>query len=158
MKYLRKLGLVASLVLSVFAHAAIAQSKEITSTEISKMEQSAISMLRAGPYRSIWTSWVFPERGKEHSYKTTMTTEVDVAGNMRSIQEDGTPGSFRRMEVISIEGQHYRKIDDGPWQRLSLPTSGYVHTVESQLLTGCRPGFEFTVRLIDIQDTKAGLV
>ena len=65
MKYIRKLGLVASLVLSVFAHAAIAQSKEITSTEISKMEQSAISMLRAGPYRSIWTSWVFPERGKD---------------------------------------------------------------------------------------------
>ena len=158
MKYIRKLGLVASLVLSVFAHAAIAQSKEITSTEISKMEQSAISMLRAGPYRSIWTSWVFPERGKEHSYKTTMTTEVDVAGNTRSIQEDGTPGSFRRMEVISVEGQHYRKIDEGPWQRLSPPPSGYGQSVESQPLTGSRPRFELTARLIETQDTKEGLV
>ena len=158
MRCISNIRLVVLLILTVLPQIANSQNKEITAWEISRMEQSAISILRAGPYRSIFTSWVFPERGKEHSFKTTMITEVDIVGHTRSVQENDTPGSFKRMEVMSISGQHYRKIDDGPWQLLTPPPLGYGQPMETPKSTGSKPRFENSAKLVETLTGKNGTV
>lgn len=99
----------------------LGQENEVTYAEVLRMEQSAMLLMRSVPYRSTMTSWVFPERGKDASYTNVLIRETTGPDRWRSIQVNDQPGSFRRMEVITIGDQAYRKVDERPWEAVPLP-------------------------------------
>jgi len=140
-----------------FSPAAFSQGKDLTYADIFKMEQTAMTLLRSTPYRSTWTSWNFPERGKEPSYRGVFTYEIDATGRTRSVQENHTPGSFNRMEGIFIGDKNYRKFDDGPWRVYPLPPSPLPIT-DTTPPTNSKPRFENSVKLIETLNNNDGLV
>lgn len=137
--------------------AAFGQSKEVSYGDLFKMEQSAGVLLRSLPHRSSMTSWVFPERGKEPSHKSVLVRETMSSGRSRWIQENDTPGSFRRMEVITIDDKNYRKIDDGAWHILPLPQ---VNAIPPEPLAPSRSKYRFenSARLIETLNEGNGPV
>ena len=144
-------------VLSLF-QVAPGQNKEITYADVFKMEQSAMILLRSLPHRSSMTSWVFPERGKEASYKSVLIRETVSSDRFRWIQENSnTPGSFRRMEVVTIGDKNYRKIDDGSWHVLSPPRANTVPP-EPPATARVKHRFENSARLIETHNEDNGPV
>src|SRR6185503_4106595 len=96
----------------------LSQSKEFSYGEVGQMEQTALGLIRAIPHRSTATHESFPGRGKEPTWKSVLTSETIAPDRSRWIQQNlvsESSGSFKRMEVVSISGKHYQKIDNGPW-------------------------------------------
>lgn len=143
-------------VLGLF-HAASGQTKEIPYGEVFKMEQAAGVLLRSLPHRSSMTSWVFPECGKEASFKSVLIRETVSSDHSRWIQENDTQGSFRRMEVVTVGGKNYRKIDDGAWHVLPLPPVNMAPP-EPPVPSRAKYRFETSARLIDTLNDGNGPV
>lgn len=156
MRTFPKVAIYVSLLLGVLGTQAHGQ--EVKFSDVFKMEQTAMTLLRAVPHRSTRTSWVFPERGKEATWKSTLINEILSAERSRWVQINESPGSFKRMEVVSIGGKHYRRVDDAPWHLLGPPPSDIVLPPAPTPPKITKPRFENTARLVETISDKSGLV
>jgi len=134
-----------------------AQIREVNYFEVLKLEQTAKVLLRAVPHRSTTTSWVFPERDKDPTWKSILIREVVSTDRSRWIQINESPASFKRMEVISIGEKHYRKVDDAPWQVMA-PPSDYVGPSNLPTSGTSKPRIETQARLVETVNDKNGVV
>jgi hypothetical protein len=140
-------------------HQVVAQSKEASYGEISKMEQAAMVLILSIPHRRTMTSWVFPDRDKEPTWKSVLISEIIPPDRSRWIQENivSESGSFKRMEVVSVGGTHYQKIDKGPWYMREPPPPPVV-PIASPLPSAPRPRFENSAQLLETLTERGRLV
>jgi len=137
--------------------ATLCQGKEVSYSDVIKLEQSAVTLLKAVPYRSTMTNWVFPERGKEPSWKSILIRETVRPDLWREVQENFSPASVRRTEVVFVGGNFYQKLNDGPWQLRQLPPPP-VALPTTAGITASRPRFEVSARLIETLNDKNGMI
>jgi hypothetical protein len=138
----------------------LSQSKEFSYGEVGQMEQTALGLIRAIPHRSTATHESFPGRGKEPTWKSVLTSETIAPDRSRWIQQNlvsESSGSFKRMEVVSISGKHYQKIDNGPWLLKEPPPPPVVPTVAADPRFS-KPRFENHAWLIETLTEKGRLV
>jgi len=142
-------------------YSSFAQSKEVSYSDVFRKEQAALQLIRSIPHRSIMTSWVYPERGERVIFKSVLTRETIGPDRLHSIQENvvSEPGSFKRMEFISIAGRNYRRFDEGPWQVLG-PSPDYIGPANGPpaAQTVSRPRFENSAQVVETLTEKGRLV
>jgi len=138
-------------------HSLHAQSKEVSYAEVFRMEQAALSLLRSIPNRSVMTSWVYPERGKEATYKNVFIREITHTDRLRQISEELSSGKSERRELVSIGEKNYQRFNNGPWQVLDLPKNYGVWGDPAPPVSS-KPRFETSARLIETVNEKNGPV
>lgn len=137
--------------------AALAQRKEAAYSEVFRMEQAALSLLRSLPHRSTTTHEVVPEVGKDPTYKSILTYETIPPDRSRSVQENVTPASFKRMETIFVAGRFYQKFDGRPWfEREPPPPPVPIETQGTTRVS--KPRFENNAWLLETLTEKGRLV
>lgn len=134
-----------------------AQEKEVKFSDIATMEASALNLLKSVSHRSIWTSQVFPERGKEATYKAVFTVEKEFPGRSREVRETGGTQGVYRTEIVTIGDRSYARSGNRPWQtagavkeygKWGVPASG----------NPSKPKFESSARLVETITNENGEV
>lgn len=145
-------------VITLFSLQAVSgQEKEVKTSDIATMEVTALNLLKSVSHRSILTSEVFPERGKEATYKAVSTVEQESPDRSREIKEIAGTQGVRRTEIVTIGDRKYARSDDGPWQ-----TAGSVKEYGSWGVptpgNASKPKFEDSARLVETLTNEKGEV
>ena len=133
----------------LFISSASAQSKEVTSIDVRKMEQKAMELLRSVPYRSTTIAETFPVRGEAANWKSKMILEVVPPDRTRQVQETLTSEKPDRREIISVSGTYSQRFNDGPWQVLPPPPDYVGPRNETPPIPVLKPKFEIQTRLVE---------
>lgn len=131
-----------------FSGESFSQKTEADHREVSKKVQSGESLARSIPYRSTMTGEKFESREGARTWNSVLMQEWVQPDRSRWIQINDSPDTFKRMEVISISGKNYRKIDDGEWQSLP-PYPDYVGPVNAPQSQKSPPRFTNQAWLIE---------
>jgi hypothetical protein len=135
-----------------------AQSREISFSEVNRMEQTALGLLQSIPYRSTLTAESFPARGKEASWKGISILEKASPDRSRQVYINVSQGKSERREIVSIGGNNYQRFDGGPWQVLAAPARNRVGSINEVKPIVSRPRVESKTSLIETIQEKGRLV
>jgi hypothetical protein len=103
------------------------------------------------------SSEIFPELGKEATYRSVRTLEKEFPGRSREVREIRVTQGARRTEIITIGDRKYTRLGDGQWQMTSA-VKEYGKWGDPEPAHAPKPKFENSARLVETIATENGAV
>ena len=102
---------------------AFAQEVDVPLIGVLEKTQKAERWLSNIASRTSMTREDLDEKSKQWVLSSTFITENVPPGRYRWVQENFDTPTKRRIEMVTIDGRRYRKVDKGPWEEVGLPTA-----------------------------------
>ena len=105
------------------------QEAEVPLNEVLRKTQRAETWLLNITCRTSTTREDFDEKSNKWVLSSTFMTENVPPGRYRWVQENFDTPTKRRIEMVTVDGRRYRKVDDGSWEEVALPPTLIVDGV-----------------------------